>query len=72
MPLADREVSVRAATAQTPTIPGLEMLNDAMNNLQIDLFKGPEGFINFALSAEFDEHLLLPWPGRPIWEELVE
>jgi hypothetical protein len=31
------------------------MLNDAMNNLQIDLFKGPEGFINFALSAEFDK-----------------
>jgi hypothetical protein len=30
------------------------MLNDALSNLQIDLFEGPEGFINFALSAEFD------------------
>jgi hypothetical protein len=48
------------------------MINNLLNNLQIDLFKGPEGFINLALSAEFDEHLLLPRPGRPIWEELVE
>jgi hypothetical protein len=42
------------------------MINNLLNNLQIDLFKGPEGFINFALSAEFDEHLVLPRSGHRI------
>jgi hypothetical protein len=38
----------------------LKMHNNAMNNLQIDLFKGPERLINFALPKKFNEHLLLP------------
>ena len=41
-------------------LPGLKMTNDLLNNLQISLFEGPEGFINFALSKKFDEHLSLP------------
>ena len=43
------------------------MLNDAMNNLQINLFKGPDSLINFALPIKFDEHLSLPWPVRRIF-----
>jgi hypothetical protein len=51
-------------------LPGLKMINDPVNNLQINLFEGPDSLINFALSAEFDEHLSLPRPFRRIWEEL--
>jgi hypothetical protein len=47
-----------------------EMIYDLMNNLQIKLFEGPEGFINFALPIKFDEHLSLSRSGRRIWEEL--
>ena len=49
---------------------GLKMINDLMNNLQINLFEGPEGLINFAFPIKFDEHLSLPRSGRRIWEEL--
>jgi hypothetical protein len=47
------------------------MLNHLMNNLQIRLLEGTNSLINFALAKKFDEHLLLPWPGRRIWEEHV-
>jgi hypothetical protein len=46
------------------------MLNDAMDNLQINPFEGPDSLINFALPIKLDEHLSLPRPGRRIWEEL--
>jgi hypothetical protein len=46
------------------------MINDLMNNLQINLFEGPERLINFALPKKFDERLSWPWPGRRIWEKL--
>jgi hypothetical protein len=48
------------------------MINDLTNNLQIDLFKGPDSLINFALSKKFDEHLSLARPGRRIREELED
>ena len=46
------------------------MINDLMNNLQINLFEGPDSLVNFAFSEKLDEHLSLPRPGRRIWEEL--
>ena len=51
---------------------GLKMIYDLMNDLQIDLFEGPDGFINFALPIKFDEHLSLSRSGRRIWEELEQ
>jgi hypothetical protein len=48
----------------------LKMLNDLMQNLQINLFEGPERLINFALPKKFDEHLSLSRPGGRIREEL--
>jgi hypothetical protein len=48
----------------------LKMLNDAMNDLQIDLFEGPDSVSNFALPKKFNKHLSLPRPVRRIWEEL--
>jgi hypothetical protein len=51
-------------------ILSVEMLNDAMDNLQITLFEGTDSVINFALPKKFNEHLSLPWPIRRIWEEL--
>jgi hypothetical protein len=36
-------------TRRVTRLLGLKMLNDAMNNLQINLFKGPDSLINFAL-----------------------
>jgi hypothetical protein len=51
-------------------LPGLKMIHDPVNNLQIKLLEGPDSLINFALSEKFDEHLSLTWPGRRIWEEL--
>jgi hypothetical protein len=35
------------------------MINDPVDNLQIDLFEGPDSLINFALSKKFDERLPL-------------
>jgi hypothetical protein len=45
------------------------MINDSTNNLQINLFEGPDSLINLALSKKFDEHLSLSRSGRRIWEE---
>ena len=51
-------------------LPGLEMINDPVNNLQINLFEGPQRLINFALPVNIDEHLPLPRSGCRIWKEL--
>jgi hypothetical protein len=36
------------------------MINDLRDNLQINLFEGADGFINFSLPIIFDGHFLLP------------
>jgi hypothetical protein len=41
-----------------------------MNNLQINLFEGPERLLYLALPKEFDEHLSLSRSGRWIRKEL--
>src|SRR6201981_662020 len=46
------------------------MINHPMNNLQINLFEGPQCLINFALPVIFDERLSLPRSGCRIWKEL--
>ena len=48
------------------------MINDLLNNLQISLSEDPEGFINFALPIQFDEHLSLSRSGRRICEQLEQ
>jgi hypothetical protein len=53
-------------TRRVGRLLSLKMLNDPMNDLQIDLFEGPDGLINFALPKKFDEHLSLPRPSRLI------
>jgi hypothetical protein len=50
----------------------LKMIYDLMNDVQIDLSEGPEGFVNFALPIKFDEHLSLSRSGRRIWEQLEQ
>jgi hypothetical protein len=45
-------------------LPGLKMIYDPVNDLQIKLFEGPDSLINFALSKKFDEHLSLPRSGK--------
>ena len=49
---------------------GLKMINDPVNNLQIELFEGPDSLVNFALPKKFDEHLSLPRSGRLIRKKL--
>src|SRR6266481_5445934 len=49
---------------------GLKMLDHLMNNLQINLFEGPDSVINFALPKKFNEHLSLPRSLRRIRKEL--
>ena len=51
-------------------LPGLKMINHPMNNLQINLFEGPQRLINFALPINIDEHLPLPRSGCRIWKQL--
>jgi hypothetical protein len=46
------------------------MINDPVNNLQINLFEGPDSLVNFALPKKFDEHLSLPRSGRLIRKKL--
>ena len=50
----------------------LKVIYNLMNNLQIGLFEGPDGFINFTLPIIFDEHLSLSRSGRRIWEQLEQ
>ena len=51
-------------------LPGLKMIDDPMNNLQINLFEGPQRLIDLALPVIFDERLSLPRSGCRIWKEL--
>jgi hypothetical protein len=53
-------------------ILGFKMINDLMNNLQINLFEGPDSVINFALPKKFNEHLSLPRSGRRIRKKLLK
>jgi hypothetical protein len=41
-------------------LPGLKIVNDPMNNLQINLFEGPDSVIDFALPKKLNERLSLP------------
>jgi hypothetical protein len=52
------------ATSEVSRLAGLKMINDPVNYLQINLFKGPDSLVNFGLPKEFDEDLLLPRPSR--------
>jgi hypothetical protein len=46
------------------------MVNDLMNNLQVDLFEGPDTFIDLAFPKKLNEHLSLSRPSLRIWEKL--
>ena len=46
------------------------MINNLTNNLQINLFEGPDSLINLALPIMFDQRLSLPRPGCRIWKKL--
>jgi hypothetical protein len=46
------------------------MINDPVNNLQINLFKGSDSLVNFALPKKFGGPLSLPRSGRRIRKEL--
>jgi hypothetical protein len=57
-------------TRRVGRLLGLKMLNDAMNNLEINLLEGPDSLVNFALPKKFSEHLSLPRSLRRIRKEL--
>ena len=43
---------------------GHKMVNDLMNNLEVNLFEGPDSLISVALPISFDEHLSVPRSGE--------
>ena len=43
---------------------GHKMVSDLMNNLEVNLFDGPDSLISVALPKSFDEHLSVPWSGQ--------
>ena len=49
-----------------------KVIYNLMDNLQIGLFEGPDGFINFTFPIIFDEHFSLTRSGRRIWEQLEQ
>jgi hypothetical protein len=57
-------------TRQVGRLLGFKMLNDAMNNLEINLLEGPDSVVNFPRPIKFDEHLSLP-PGSNLATTLV-
>jgi hypothetical protein len=52
-------------------LQALEVVNDLTDEVEINLFEGPEGLINFAFPVKFDEHLSRSRPGCRLREDLI-